>query len=59
MPRKRARAGDSVGEAVIEEFEKMMITILVILGIVGGIFLALTPDEVREHYRIKHEGRIE
>ena len=42
-----------------EEFERMMLTTLVVMGIVAGFVLAANPDAVSDHYAAKMEGRPE
>jgi hypothetical protein len=42
-----------------EEFERTMLTILVIMGLVAGLVCLFNYDAVRDHYAAKMEGRPE
>ncbi|MFN7609462.1 MAG: hypothetical protein ACK5QX_00780 [bacterium] len=42
-----------------EEFERTMLTILVVMGLVAGLVCLFNYDDVQEHYAAKMEGRPE
>ena len=42
-----------------EEFERMMLTLIVVMGLVAAFVLAANPDAVADHYAAKMEGRPE
>lgn len=42
-----------------EEFERMMLTLLVLMGVVAGLVCLFNYDDVQAHYELKKEGRPE
>lgn len=42
-----------------EEFERIMLTILVFMGLVAGLVCLFNYDGVADHYAAKMEGRPE
>ena len=42
-----------------EEFERMMLTLLVVMGLVAGLVCLFNYDELAYHYELKREGRPE
>ena len=42
-----------------EEFERMMLTLIVVMGLVAGLVCLFNYDAVRDHYAAKMEGRPE
>ena len=42
-----------------EEFERMMLTLLVFMGLVAGLVCLFNYDAVADHYAAKMEGRPE
>lgn len=42
-----------------EEFERMMLTALVVMGVVAGLVCLFNLDAVSDHYAAKMEGRPE